>query len=82
MRKAYPRVNRNVPSRARYRYPDEVTGGTWEAFERVLKSAGYFTTGLRKIEAARAIARHMEPGRNTSPSFQALQGALCEMAPR
>lgn len=38
-----------------------------------MKKAGYFETGLRKIECARTIAQHMEPARNTSPSFQALR---------
>ncbi|MEW6741886.1 MAG: DUF4276 family protein [Planctomycetota bacterium] len=78
---AYPRVNPNVPSQARYRSPDAIKGGTWEAFERILKQAGYFKSGLRKIEAARAVANHMDPGRNTSASFQALRTALEEMMP-
>ena len=76
---AYPRVDRNVPSLAKYREPDAIKGGTWEAFERVLQSAGYFKTGLRKIEAARAVGAHLEPSRNTSPSFGALRDALATM---
>ena len=79
VRKVYPRVNATVPSQAKCRQPDAIKGGTWEAFERVLQSAGYFKTGLRKIEAARAIAKHMEPSRNTSPSFVALRAALTKM---
>jgi hypothetical protein len=79
VRAAYPRVNRNTPAQARYRSPDEIKGGTWEAFERVLRAAGYFKSGLRKIEAARAVAAHMDPARNTSPSFGALRSALSEM---
>lgn len=78
VRRAYPRVNPNVPAQARYRQPDAIRGGTWEALERVLQSAGYFASGLRKIEAARAVAAHMEPTRNASPSFQALRVALDE----
>jgi len=80
VRTAYPRVSASVPSQARYRDPDCVAGGTWEAFERVLRNAGYFRGGLRKIEAARSIAEHMEPHRNTSRSFHALRVALLEMA--
>jgi integrase len=80
VRHAYPKVNANVPSQARYRFPDAIKGGTWEAFERLMKAAGYFKTGLRKIEAARAVAAHMDPNRNSSPSFQALRDALREMA--
>ncbi len=39
------------------------------AFERILQKRGYCKTGLRKIEAARAIAAHIDPGRNRSHSF-------------
>ena len=77
---AYPRVPSSIPAKAEYRAPDAIKGGTWEAFLRVLQNAGYFTTGLRKIEAARAIAEHMVPSRNTSPSFCALREALDEMS--
>jgi len=76
---AYPRVRNTIPAQAKYRRPDEIVGGTWESFERVLKQAGYFKTGLRKIEAARSVGSHMIPDRNTSPSFQALHLALREM---
>jgi len=76
---AYPKAPSTVPAKAEYRAPDEIKGGTWEAFLRVLQPAGYFTGGLRKIEAARAIAEHMVPARNTSPSFCALRDALAEM---
>lgn len=76
---AYPRVSANIPSQAKYRDPDEITGGTWEAFERVLQRAGYYSGGLRKVEAARTVAAHMDPSRNTSPSFCTLRDALLEM---
>ena len=79
VRAAYPRVNANVPAQAKYRRPDAIGGGTWEAFERCLKRGGYFRSGLRKIEAARAVAAHMDPRRNTSPSFGALRDVLLEM---
>jgi len=81
VRAAYPGVSAAIPRKARYRDPDGIPGGTWESFERVLQGAGYFKTGLRKIEAARAVARHMDPGRNRSRSFQVLRDALMEMAP-
>ncbi len=80
VRKAYPRVSATIPNGAKYRDPDAILGGTWEAFERVLKKAGYFSGGLRKIEAARAIGRYMEPQRNCSASFKALAEVLSEMA--
>lgn len=73
---AYPRVPATTPQKAGFRDPDAIAGGTWEALERVLKRAGYFSTGLRKLECARAVALQMEPQRNTSRSFQAFTGAV------
>ncbi len=78
VRQAYPRVSANIPRRAGYRDPDAIRGGTWEAFERVMKRYGYFTTGLRKVEAAESIAAHIDPDRNTSRSFDAFRSALVE----
>lgn len=80
VRAAYPRAPATIPSRAKYRSPDTIAGGTWEAFERVLQKVGYFSGGLRKVEAARAVAAHMEPSRNTSPSFCTFRDVLLEMA--
>ena len=74
----YPRVSPNVPQQAGYRDPDAVQGGTWEAFERILEKRGYFKNGLRKIEAARAIAPNIDPARNRSRSFAAFRNALIE----
>ena len=79
VRAAYPRTSATIPSQSKYRNPDAIAGGTWEAFERVLQKAGYFTGGLRKVEAARAVATHMEASRNTSPSFRAFRDVLLEM---
>lgn len=79
VQRAYPKVNRDIPSQAKYRAPDEIKGGTWEAFERIMKASGYFKTGLRKLEVARAVAEHMDPSRNASPSFCALRDALMGM---
>jgi len=79
VRLAYPAVNENIPSKAGYRDPDAIKGGTWEALERILKRSGYFATGLRKIEAARTIARHMDPQENRSTSFRAFRNALVDL---
>lgn len=76
---AYPRVPVTIPQRSSYRNPDNIAGGTWEAFERVLQRAGYFKSGLSKIEAARTIAPHINPTRNTSHSFQAFRNAILEL---
>ena len=73
---AYPRVSASQVSKQGFRDPDAVLGGTWEALERVLKKAGYFKTGLRKMECAKQVAQHMEPARNASRSFQAFAGAV------
>lgn len=77
--RAYPAANPNLSQQSRYRDPDAIAGGTWEALQRVLQQAAYFKTGLRKIEAARCIAEHMEPAQNRSRSFQVFQKSLVEM---
>ncbi len=77
---AYPRVPTTIPNQASYRDPDAIAGGTWEAFERVMKRAGYFQNGLRKIEAARAVANKWNPTFNRSCSFRVFLKALQEMA--
>lgn len=73
---AYPRIAATVPQKAGFRDPDAIAGGTWEAMERVLRKAGYFSTGLRKLELARSVAVHMDVDRNGSRSFQAFAGAV------
>ena len=78
VRTAYPRVSPNVPRRAPYRNPDAIRGGTWEAFERLMKASGYFKTGLSKTAAARAIAVNFDPLRNRSQSFAAFRDAIIE----
>ena len=80
VRQAYPRVSPHIPARAGYRDPDGITG-TWEAFERILQKHGYFSNGLRKTEAARAIAEHIDPAENRSRSFSVFHRTLMEVAP-
>ena len=79
VRAAFPRVPATIPLQARYRDPDEIAGGTWEAFERVLQRVGYYSGGLRKVEMARSVATQMEPQRNSSPSFCTFRDVLLEM---
>ncbi len=76
VRRAYPKVSENTTRKVRYRNPDAISGGTCQAFERILKRHGYFKTGLRKIEAAQAIAAYVEPERNRSHSFAVFRKAL------
>ncbi len=77
LRVSYPRVPANLTKRASYRNPDEIKGGTWEALERILSSAGYYTKGfMPKTEVARNIAPFMNPELNTSKSFQVFRDGL------
>lgn len=80
VRAAYPRVSASIPGRAAYRDPDAVQGGTWEAFERVVQSHGYFRQGLAKVQAATDIGPHIDPARNRSRSFAVFRDAIAEAA--
>ncbi len=73
---AYPRVNSRIPQQAPYRNPDDIKGGTCEALERILVRAGYFSTGLRKVECAREIAQCMDLQQNRSHSFNVFSKAI------
>lgn len=77
---AYPSVSPHIPRSRGYRDPDAVVG-TWEAFERILQRYGYFRGGLRKTEAARVIAAHVNPEANRSKSFSAFYRTLVEAIP-
>ena len=76
---AYPGVKPNTLNQARYRNPDTIEGGTWEALERVLQRSGYFR-GIRlpKGAVARKIAPYISPERNRSYSFQVFYSAVIE----
>jgi hypothetical protein len=79
VKSAYPRVSTSIPQKEAFRNPDAISGGTWEAFERLMKKAGYFEGGLRKIEAARQIGRQVDWQRNSSLSFQYFRDAILEV---
>lgn len=74
--KAYRGVSPTLDGKAKFRDPDAIRGGTWEALERVLQRAGYFKAGLAKIKAADDIARHMDPSRNRLHSFKVFISGL------
>ena len=78
--KAFPRVPATIGNKAKYRNPDAITGGTWEALDRILRKAGYYSSGMPKVETARAISKYMIPERNRSRSFQIFREALQELA--
>ncbi len=79
IRTAYPRVPASLGQQAKYRDPDAITGGTWEALEHVLQKQGYHREGLAKLKAARDIAWHMDPSRNRSTSFKVFINGLAAM---
>jgi hypothetical protein len=69
IKQAYPGVPETLADRARYRNPDAIRGGTWEALEEILQGAGHHKGGLSKIRAARDIAPLLNPAVNRSRSF-------------
>lgn len=75
---AYANAPKNLTRRQRYRNPDSIKGGTWEAFEKVMKSE--FPGGLRKREAARRIGEQIDPRRSTSHSFKVFYETVLEAA--
>jgi hypothetical protein len=76
LKAAYPRISATLGERAKYRDPDSIAGGTWEALERELKKAGYYSTGMPKIEVSRNVSLHMDAARNRSHSFQVFVNGL------
>jgi len=80
LRSAYPRLPKAFENRAVFRSPDGVNGGTWERLERLLQTSGYFPGGLRKLQLTRAVAKFMDPKRNTSPSFQSFCDAVRQLS--
>lgn len=67
---AYPKLDLSVPNRSKYRDPENIQGGTWEAFQKVLQEKRYFTSGLRKMSAAEKIAPHLALHGNRCRSFE------------
>lgn len=75
----FPRLPSTLDHMARFRDPDAVPGGTWEALERVLQKAGYYPGGLPRVEFARRVSRYMDPQRNRSRSFRVFRQGLSEV---
>jgi hypothetical protein len=76
---SYPRISLNLGKKAKYRNPDAIKGGTWEALEREFKKVGYFSSGISKILVAREVSVYMEPERNRSRSFQIFRQGLLDL---
>ena len=70
MHTAYPRIPINLQSKAKYRNPDAIQGGTSEALEHLLIQNNYYRGWIPKPTVAQNIAQHMVPSRNRSKSFQ------------
>jgi hypothetical protein len=77
--KAFPGIPESMGRRRSYRNPDAVTGGTWEALERILKEAGYYGGGMPSVEAARKISEHMNPQKNRSHSFRVFRDGINQL---
>jgi hypothetical protein len=73
---AYPGVPATLANQTKYRDPDAIKGGTWEALERELQKAGHFSAGFSKRLAARTLAPLVDPARNTSKSFQVFRDEM------
>lgn len=67
---AYPRIPKTLQYQRKYRNPDAIQGGTYEALERLLIRQNYFRERIPKPTVAQNIAQYMEPSRNRSKSFQ------------
>lgn len=67
LKKAFQSLrNRKFPGN----FSNADSGGTWERLHRFLKKNGIYRNSYPKIEAARKIAPHIDPGRNRSVSFR------------
>ena len=78
VRSAYSNAPKDPSKRRGFRDPDDIRGGTWEAFTRIMKSE--FPDGLRKREAARRIGERIDPSRSRSRSFRVFYEAVLEAA--
>ena len=78
VRQAFPKVSPNTPKQRKYRDPDAIRGGTWEAFKRVLQARRYYSQGLAKVDAAKKVGPYIDPDRNRSHSFQKFYEAIIE----
>lgn len=76
LRAAYPKIPKNLQFKARFRNTDAIQGGTSEALSDLLIQKNYFTGRIHKPTVAHNIARHMEPSRNRSKSFQVFLDGL------
>ncbi len=75
IRVKYEKIPASLSTKAQFRNPDAIKGGTWEKLDRTLKQYGY-QTGLQKIDFAQKVAPHMDVENNLSRSFQVFRDGL------
>ncbi len=76
LRRAYPRLPDGLAAQARFRDPENVPGGCWEAVEHMLQRHGYHVAGLRKGQLAKDVAQHMDVENNRAVSFTAFRDGV------
>lgn len=77
---AFPKVRPMALTKAAYRVPDDIRGGTWERLEKILQGYGYYSTGMVKTEVAGKVSAYMDIDRNTSESFKTFVRGLRDAA--
>ncbi len=78
--KAYPKLNPDIIKKSKFRDPENIKGGVWEALEKIFQKHGYFKTGIRKIELAKLVAPNVDPNRNVSRSFILFYKTLLDLS--
>ncbi len=76
LRQIYPRLSPTMDRHRKYRDPDAIQGGTWEALHREIQRAGYNMPIFPKIEVASRVAKYMDPRNNRSRSFNLFKGSI------
>ena len=78
---AYPRILQTIPNRSVYKQPGATQGGTWEAFEKIMKVFPHCKQDscLNKVEVAEALGQHINPECNRSAGFQVFWQAISEV---
>lgn len=79
---AFPGVPASLGSKAAFRNPDAINGGTAERLVRELNRAGHFADPAAKIAIARHIAPCLDVESTTSPSFIAFRDGLRRLVSR
>ena len=79
LKTAFPKLSATFEKGEKYRHPEQISGGTWEALEHLLQRKGYFETGLSKLTLALTVAPCMTPENNRAHSFQVFHSGLLDL---